>query len=193
MATNASLDEAIVSDTCVNLGVLENAIDIISVRAAFEHFSDNASFLKNCALALREDGIVILTFPGRYAPFAIINRVLPGGFSSWLLRNLIPDGKEELGFQAYYTLCYDSATRRAAGDAELTVETAFYDFYSRDYFAFFTPLYVLSLLYDHLRHLLGIRDSASYYTFVLRKGAPLGRAGSPALEAVPVNTTLEST
>lgn len=170
MATNTSLDETIVSDACVNLGVPPNSINIISVRAAFEHFSDNARFLKNCAVVLREGGIVILTFPGRYAPFAIINRVLPGTLSSWLLRNLIPDSEEELGFKAYYDLCYDTAIRKAASEAGLTVETAFYDFYSSDYFAFFTPLYALSLLYDHLRYLIGIRNTASYYTFVLRKG-----------------------
>ena len=45
-------------------------------------------------------------------------------------------------------------------------------YYSSVYFRFFAPLYALSLLLDHLRHVLAVKELASFYLFVLEKQDP---------------------
>jgi SAM-dependent methyltransferase len=169
IARNPDLDVRIVADACRSIGVDDGSVDIITARAAVEHLAETGSFLKNCHSALRPGGMVILTFSGRHAPFAILNRALPGPVSDWLLNNLLPDRPEKLGFKAYYDRCTDSGIRRAAESAGLQVRDVFCGYYSSDYFAFFAPLCLLSCAYDHLRHILDVKDLASYYTVVLAK------------------------
>ncbi len=167
---NPDLDVRIVSDACTDLSVEDGSIDIITARATVEHLHDNQLFLKNCAKALKPGGVVILTFAGRYAPFAILNRAFPEKLSRFLLAYLNPDATEKLGFRAYYNICTKSGIEKAAKNAGLRVARSFSYYYSSDYFAFFFPLFFLSVLYDHFRYLFGMHNVASYYAFVLRKG-----------------------
>jgi SAM-dependent methyltransferase len=169
MAANACLDERLEANACLRLPVSAGSIDLITVRAGFEHFEDNTAFLDNCRAALRPGGFVLLAFAGRFAPFALLNRLLPAQFSGWLLNRLIPDQVEKLGFKAHYDLCFATALRRTAKAQRFDVQSLFPDYYSSDYFGFALPLYLASLACDHARNALGIENLASYYTLVLKK------------------------
>ena len=80
----------ICGDACKSLGVPDESVDLIMGRAVIEHLHDNASFLKSANRALREDGRLIVTFASKYAPFAVLNRILPRRISQWLLSHLVP-------------------------------------------------------------------------------------------------------
>lgn len=187
---NPDLDERYVADACTNLGVPDGSVDLITARAGVEHFHDNEGFLRACERALRPGGHVLISFAGRYAPFAVLNRALPARVSSYLLKTLIPDSAEKLGFKAHYDRCTQSGMAELARRTDLEVVSQFASFYSSDYFGFFVPLYLLSLTYDHVRNALAPGDAASYYTILLRKPAEApseGRAqnGKQEGERVP--------
>lgn len=169
LARNPALDERIVVDASTALGVPDSSVDVITARAAVEHFPDNRTFIKNCSNALRPGGTLILTFAGRNAPFALINRLLPEPVSAWLLEHLIPDKQEKLGFRAHYDRCTYSQITREAHDAGLELVRSFYDFHSSAYFRFFVPVYLASVSLDRVRAALDWKDLASYYLFVFRK------------------------
>ena len=172
LARNVALDERLECDVTRALPLPDAAIDLITVWSGIEHFSDNASFLRNCARVLRPGGRLVAQFPSRYAPFAVANRLLPPRFTRWLLARIMPGSEGVLGFSAHYDNTDYAAFCRIVAAAGLEVEYYYPGYFSSDYFGFFLPLYILSTAYDLLRFCLGVRSLASYNLFILRKPGP---------------------
>lgn len=169
MDGNALLDQKICGDACESLGVPDGSVDLIMGRAVIEHLHDNASFLRNANRALREGGRLVVTFPSRHAPFAILNRILPRPVSQWLLTRFIPGSKGRLGFEAFYDRATFREFSESLTDAGFEIEEGFASYFSSSYFRFFVPLYLLGLSIDYLRYALGKPRFASYFMFVARK------------------------
>ena len=193
MARNPALDQRVVGDVCASLNVENGAVDLITSYSGVEHFPDNAAFLRNCHKALRPGGRWIGQFPSRYASFAILNRLIPEGLKQRLLKSLRPDAADHLGFKAHYDRTHYSAFRKMAEEAGFLVEY-WHPGYFHFYFAFFTPLYLLSLFSGLLRMAFGTRDFATYNLFILRKLGPaevivLGKERHGGAEPVSVSAT----
>lgn len=141
----------------------DGSVDVLVSRAVVEHIRDNAAFFENCAAALPPGGRIIHAFSGKYAPFALLNQVLPNELTRSLIGYLHPQWREEgnYGFLAFYNRCYCSAVEELLhrnGFANVRF-TLFY--YQSIYFTFFFPLYLLMLGYDLIASALGIRNLAS--------------------------------
>ena len=168
LALNGFLDERIVADACAPLPDLAGQADLLVSKATMEHLPDNAAFLRNAALILKPGGTIILVFANRYAPFALLNRVLPHRLSTFLLAKLAPVWAGQVGFEAHYDRTNASSFRRLlvdAGYVDIRVQTGYF---SSAYFRFFVPLYLLSVGLDSLRHLLRIENLGYYYLIVAR-------------------------
>jgi SAM-dependent methyltransferase len=172
MAMNDTLDEKYVSDVCKSIPVAPGSVDLITAYSGLEHFEDTGNFLQQCFLALRPGGLCIAQFPGRYAPFAVLNRCLPHRVTKFLLANLRPGSEGALGFRAYYDRTNYSAFVRMAKTSGFEVEYYLPGFFSSGYFAFFIPIYIVSIFFDLLRFSAGAKNLASYNLFVLRKPGP---------------------
>lgn len=170
MDDNPLLDEKVAGDACQSLGVPDGSVDLIMGRAVIEHLHDNLAFLKNAHRSLSDGGHLIVAFPSKFAPFAILNRALPHSTSQWLLANLIPGSKGRLGFETFYDRTSFRAFKQSLVDAGFEVEESYASYYSSYYFRFFTPLFLLSLSLDYLRSAIGNPQFASYFMFVARKG-----------------------
>jgi SAM-dependent methyltransferase len=161
---NRQLKHKIVANAAANrFPFRDAAADLVVSRSVVEHIQNNAAFFANCARALRPGGIMLHAFPGRYAPFALINQLLPNRIARRLVGYFHPEWLEEdnYGFLAFYDRCYFTAIR------DLLVRNGFenYNFiflyYQSIYFNFFFPLYILMLGYDLIAAALGIRNLAS--------------------------------
>jgi SAM-dependent methyltransferase len=171
MTHNEALDEKIECDVTDTIPVPSGSIDLIMISSGIEHFQDNRAFLQNAYATLRPGGYLLAQFPGRYAPFAIANRILP----SWTKQQLLKFGmqdSEELGFPAYYDRTHYSGFSLIAEEVGFHVVYHAPGYYSSSYAEFFFPLWVLSYVYDIFRFATGLRDLASYNLFILQK--PLG-------------------
>jgi SAM-dependent methyltransferase len=168
MKDNPALDQRIVCDVVHKIPIPDGQIDFVMVHSGIEHFSDNERFLRNAFRILKPGGFLLAQFPGRYAPFALANRLLPDYFAKLLLRAAMGE-TNELGFRAYY----DRTNYSSFKGLYLSVgfEEVYYlpGYYSSVYFARFLPAYVISYLYDLVRYGLGIRELASYNLFLLQK------------------------
>jgi SAM-dependent methyltransferase len=172
MAENALLDQKICGDACKSLGVPDQSVDLIMGRAVIEHLHDTASFLKSANQALREDGRLIVTFANRYAPFAILNRILPQRVSHWLLGHLVPGSSGILGFNAFYDRASFREFKQSLSDAGFEIEEEYASYFSTSYYGFFFPLFVVGLGLDCLRYALANPRLASYFMFIARKQNP---------------------
>jgi SAM-dependent methyltransferase len=158
---NPDLDNKIVADAAARrFPFRDGSADLIVSRSVVEHLHDNAVFFANCARVLRPGGGVIHTFPCKFAPFSLINQLLPNRLTRRLLSYFHPQWDDECGFVAFYDRCYFSAVRRML-DRNGFQNTRFtLRYYQSIYFDFFFPLYAVMLLYDLLIWFLGIRNLA---------------------------------
>jgi SAM-dependent methyltransferase len=169
MAENALLDQRICGDACQSLGVPDHSVDLIMGRAVVEHLHDTASFLKSANRALREDGRLIVTFANRYAPFAILNRILPQRVSRWLLFHLVPGSSGILGFEAFYDRATFREFKQCLTDAGFEIEEEYASYFATSYYGFFLPLFFVGLGLDYVRYALADPRLASYFMFIARK------------------------
>jgi SAM-dependent methyltransferase len=161
---NHQLRHKVVADAATNRLPFRNGLaDLVVSRSVVEHIRDNAAFFENCARVLRPGGIMVHAFPGRYAPFALINQLLPNRLARRLVGYLHPEWLEEdnFGFLAFYDRCYFSSLRDLLDYNGF--ENCSFDFlyYQSIYFNFFFPLYLVMLAYDLIASALGIRNLAS--------------------------------
>jgi SAM-dependent methyltransferase len=111
---NRQLDHKIVADAAaLGFPFQDGSADLVVSRAVVEHIRDNAVFFRNCARVLRPGGIVVHAFSGRFAPFALMNQLLPNRLTRRLVDYLHPEWHEEgnYGFLAFYDRCYFSAIK----------------------------------------------------------------------------------
>jgi SAM-dependent methyltransferase len=161
---NRHLQHKIVADAAANrFPFRDGSADLVVSRSVVEHIRDNAAFFGNCARVLRPGGVMLHAFPGRYAPFALINQLLPNRFARRLVGYLHPEWLDEdnYGFLAFYDRCYFSAVRDLLACNGFDNFSFDFLYYQSIYFNFFFPLYVLVLAYDLIASALGIRNLAS--------------------------------
>lgn len=168
IARNREVDERIIADANLELGIPSASVDLITSRTVLEHLQDNGSFFDRSVKALKPGGYFVHVFPAKYALYAMINRLLPASFSKRILHFFHPESTEA-GFPAYYDRCSYSGMNELL--KKYGFELLHFDcyYYSSNYFAFFFPLYLLSVLYESIVWLLGLRNFASYYLIVARK------------------------
>lgn len=176
MADNTLLDEKFVADVVENIPVDPESVDLIMVRSGVEHFSDNQRFLDNAYAALRPGGFLIAFFPNRYAPFAIINRMLPQRVSKRVLQETAHETADELGFKVFYDRTNYTGFRRLYAKAGFKAVYHLPSFYSCFYFRFFLPLFFLSYFFDTMRFMIGSPRLAAYHIWVLQKPGPVEEA-----------------
>jgi SAM-dependent methyltransferase len=141
----------------------DGSVDLVVSRSVVEHIPDNSAYFKNCARALRPGGIMVHAFPGRFAPFALLNQVLPNRLVRRLIGYFLPEWVEEgnYGFVAFYNRCYYTAIRDLIGDNRLTNPRFVFTYYQALYFTSFFPLYCVMVSFDLIAWGLGIRNLAS--------------------------------
>ena len=166
---NAFLDRCVIADAAREIPLPDESVDLAISRATIEHIRDNRQFLANLRRVLRPGGRLVCVFAGRNAPFALLNRFLPTHASRFLIDRLMPDRKDHLGFPTHYDHTTYRGFSRLLGDAGFAIDDVETHYFSSNYFAFFLPIYLVSLLGDALRALLGIKALASYYLFVATK------------------------
>ncbi|HEX5316691.1 MAG TPA: class I SAM-dependent methyltransferase [Candidatus Kapabacteria bacterium] len=138
----------------------DQSADLVVSRSVVEHIHNNIAFFENCARVLRPGGIMIHTFPGKFAPFSVLNQLLPNKLTRRLLAYLHSDWKDECGFPAFYDRCYFSAIRDLLMRNGFQNPRFFFRYYQSIYFDFFFPLYVLMIAYDLIIWMLRVRNLA---------------------------------
>lgn len=166
---NADLHARAVCDVAQNRVFANKSLDFLVSRSVVEHIHDNAAFVAHAAQMLKPGGKFIHLFPGRYAPFAIVNRLLPDAVARKILYFFHPHFRDPCGFKPYYDRCYHSAMEQMLIENGFEIEVIERRYYQSLYLDFFLPFYLVGLLYDYLAYLSGIKNLASQLLVVARK------------------------
>ena len=147
---NRSSDAWIVADASVGLPLADRKVDLLTSRTVIEHLADTEAFVREVARVLKCGGRTIHFLPSRYAPFALINRMLPANLARSILYGLYPDSRDVAGYPAFYDKCTPSDMKLLLERAGLIVTATTRSYYQAHYFAFLAPAYALSAFYDWL-------------------------------------------
>jgi SAM-dependent methyltransferase len=166
---NEDVDETRVADVTIGLPFADGEVDLITARSVLEHLRDADAFVGHASRTLKPGGHLVAMFPGKHAPSALLNRLLPDAVSTWLLHALVPNSRGRLGFPAYY----DRSTLREMRDVlethALEPVQVHVSYWQSPYFEFFVPLYLISVAYERLVQLLDARALAATILIVARK------------------------
>lgn len=166
---NTMVDDVVACDACRALPFKDDSVDLVVTRTLMEHLANNEVFLSETLRVLRPGGRTLHVFPGRYAPFAILNRILPHRMVVAVLFAVFPRWRDHCGFPAYYTNCYAPRISTIMRDQGYEIELVKLRYYQSIYFKFLVPLYILSLAYDLAMWGIGLQPTASQILLVGRK------------------------
>ncbi|GMV94425.1 MAG: hypothetical protein AMXMBFR82_42030 [Candidatus Hydrogenedentota bacterium] len=174
MAPNQDVDEKRVGDIMQGLPFDDGTVDLVVSRSVLEHLESQEQFADAAYRALKPGGYSIHFFPCKFAPFAVINQLLPNRVSKALLHGIF-EGKEGiLGFPACYDKTYYSAYTRLLEAKQFQIERIDISYSQSGYFSFFLPCFLVSALYEMVVMALGIQNLCAYMIVVARKDPATG-------------------
>ena len=163
-----SYDETVVADASQPVPALVGRFDLIVAWQVLEHFRDLPSAARVFHEYAKDGGWFVACLSGRYAAFALANRLLPDRVGAQLVSRLRDRPLEEV-FPAYYDECDERGLRAAFSDwDELHLMPLWR---GADYFERFARLRALYIRYEDwaIRHRLG--NLATHYVLAARRGA----------------------
>jgi SAM-dependent methyltransferase len=183
LASNNDVDESRVADVTEGLPFADEEVDLITARSVLEHLRDTDAFVRHAARTLKPGGHLVIMFPGRNAPSALLNRLLPESVSRRLVHSLVPDSRGRLGFPAHYDRATLREMQRTLARHDLEPVDIQLSYWQSPYFEFFVPLYLVSLGYEYGARLLGAEALAAAILVVARKRAVDAQAPGPTVGA----------
>lgn len=169
MEFNRQIDDMRVADVAKGLPLADGEAGLVVSRTLLEHVSDVDAFIQHSARVLCDGGLSIHLVPCRYAPFAVIARMVPFGIAKWLLHFFRPETSGWVEFDVYYDRCTFSAMRDSMKRAGFKSVEATVSYYQSDYYDAFFPAYVLSVGYELVVKALGLRNLGAYMLVVAQK------------------------
>ena len=163
---NDQVNETRVADVTDRLPFEAGEVDVLTSSSVLEHLPNVGGFLDEAARVLKDDAVMVHIFPGRYAAFALLNRVLPEDVKRWLLYRLYPQTVGVCGFPAFYDLCYPSAMEKACRERGFEVELSVRYYGSADYFTVFFPLFLVFFVWELFVRTIRARDLAAQVLLV---------------------------
>jgi SAM-dependent methyltransferase len=169
LRNNRDIESAVVSDLEVDFPFHSYSIDAVTTCYFVEHIHDTERFIRNVARILKPGGKLFMLFPCRYAPFAVINRLIPNRLAIKMLHQFVEGSRG--GFPATYNNCWPKRMREILGRNGLRVVQTKLCFYQSHYYASFLPIYLFSLAYDMLLQRLKIESMAASAFIFAEKAA----------------------
>lgn len=169
LALNQDVDETRVADATNRLPFADGEVDLLVSRTVVEHVADNDAFAREALRVLKPGGRSIHMFPGRYAHYAIIARVVPFRLALWLLHLLRPESKGIVEFQVHYDRTTPSAMGkilRGAGFEDVRFRVSYF---ASLYFDWFLPLFLVSMAWEVFCSSFRLRNLAAYVLYSARK------------------------
>jgi len=147
----------------------DHRIDFIVSWVVVEHLEDLEAFFVKSTRVLKANGYCIHAFSSKFAPFAIINQLLPRKLSNWLLLYVRPALKDFAGFPANYNKCFYSSLKSFFQKNGYEIFEFRLNYFQTSYFSFFVPFFMVMVMYAMLLQYIRARDLCAYILIVAKK------------------------
>jgi ubiquinone/menaquinone biosynthesis C-methylase UbiE len=159
---NQDVADRKVADVTQRIPVPDNSADIVSSRYVLEHLKGADRFAIEAFRVLKPGGVFITLFPNKYAPFSVINRILPVSVARRIAYALKEQAAEFGIFPAYYERCSPRAFRRLLESEGFTAVNVRVAYSQSSYFNFFLPLALAVLCYEWMICRLNLESLAAH-------------------------------
>lgn len=166
---NIYADRTIVADINKELPLRPNSVDLIVSRYVLEHVDNLPSFISHSQKALKNGGYFIHLFSCKFALFALLNQLFPIRLTKSLLNNLVPNSQHIRGFKTYYNYCYYDGIINIFAKKGFSVEKVYLSYYQSRYFSFFALFYIISIFYEIILQMLGLKNLGAYILIIVKK------------------------
>ncbi len=145
---NRDVSDRRVANVTAQIPLSDNSADVVCSRFVVEHLRGVNRYAEEAYRVLRPGGAFLTLFPNKYAPFSLINRLLPAS-SARHLAYALKDQARELGiFPAYYEHCSPAAFRHLCQTSGFHPVRSEVMYSQSCYFSFCFPLALASLCYE---------------------------------------------
>lgn len=171
LSDRGSYDETVVADATKFLPELADRFDLIVAWQVLEHFEDLCGAADAFYRYTREGGRFVSVLSGRYAAFAIANRLLPNRVGRGLVSRLMRRPMDEV-FIAHYDHCDERGLHEAFSkweDVQVIPKWR-----GADYFERFPRARSLYVRYEDWAISRGRVNLATHYVVAARKGTSEG-------------------
>ncbi|TAN40753.1 MAG: hypothetical protein EPN25_06580 [Nitrospirae bacterium] len=148
---------------------LTDTYDSIISITLLEHVTDNRSGIDRIFLSLTPGGEMHHYVPSKWHPYAVALRLVGPILQKKLIPVLRPGAESVSGYPAYFDHCTIPAMRRLLTERGFTDIRIKAFFRANDYFAFFTPLFILVTFFENICRRLDLNIFASGFVFSARK------------------------
>lgn len=166
---NSDVNARVVSDVSRGVPFGDGSVDIMASRSVLEHLNHLEGFVREASRTLRRGGYFIHWIPCKFAPFALINQMLPHRVARRLLYFFEPGARGMCGFPAAYDRCYPFALQRLFGTCGFEILEMRPSYFQSRYFSFFVPFFLMSSAYEIVIQCLGLRNLCAHVLLVARK------------------------
>jgi ubiquinone/menaquinone biosynthesis C-methylase UbiE len=166
---NTDVDDKRCADAGQSLPFRDGEIDLLVSRTVLEHVADVETFVAEAGRVMRDGGLMIHLVPCRYAPFAVLARIVPFSLAKSVLHVLRPDTLGVVEFPVFYSDCYYSGMLRLLKRYGFRDARIYLSYYQSDYFNAFFPGYLVSAAYELAVRWLRFRNLAAYLVIVARR------------------------
>jgi ubiquinone/menaquinone biosynthesis C-methylase UbiE len=166
---NHDVDEKLIANIMRPLPFKDHRIDLVVSRAVLEHLEDLEAFLIESTRVLKANGYCIHAFSSKFAPFAIINQLLPRKLSKQLLLYVRPEVKDFAGFPAYYNKCFYSSIKSLFQKHGYEIVEIRLNYFQTSYFSFFVPCFVIMSIYEMLLQCIRAKNLCAHILIVAKK------------------------
>lgn len=166
---NQDVSDRRIADVTQEIPVPDDSSDIVSSRYVLEHLRGVDRYTREAFRVLKPGGVFITLFPNKYAPFSLINRILPVSVARRVAYALKEQASEFGIFPAYYEYCSPGAFRRLLESQGFTSVDVKVAYGQSSYFNFFLPLALAFLLYEWMISRLNLVGLSAHVLVCARK------------------------
>ena len=166
---NHDVDEKLIANIMQHLPFKDHGVDLVVSRSVLEHVEDLEAFVVESKRVLKSNGYCVHVFSSKFAPFAVVNQLLPRSLSKKLLLYVRPEARGIAGFPAYYNKCFYSSVKALFQKHGYEIVEIQLNYFQKAYFSFFVPLFLIMALYEMLLQSCRIKNLCAHILIVTKK------------------------
>lgn len=143
--------------------------DFIFSKYLLEHVDNNKKTFENIINNLNPSGKSVHIFPLGFHPYSVLTRLVSNSLQRKLIKLLRPHSESVGGYPVFFNLCNSSELEQFWGKVKNVQYEIKYFYGAEDYFSFFYPFFLFTILYNRVCYFFNLKILASNAVLTISK------------------------